>query len=86
MAKSYAVVIDILKRLPDNSTSTIAQMEKDGETNFPGSEKGATHIKDDVMPQLEKLMKDEDVDVRYFATTAARAWTESEGAAGSMET
>jgi serine/threonine-protein phosphatase 2A regulatory subunit A len=35
------------------------------------------------MPQLEKLMEDEDQDVRFFATTAGKSWT---GDAGAMET
>ena len=52
-------------------------MEKEGETNFTGSSKGEQLIKDEIMPPLEKLMQDEDVDVRYFATTAGKAWTDT---------
>lgn len=84
VAKSYAVLVDILKRLPDDSTSTIAEMEKNGSTNFPGSERGSQLVRDEVLPPLEKLMQDDDVDVRYFATTASRAWTDSQDSA--MET
>lgn len=83
VAKSYAVLIDILKRLPDDSNATIAEMEKQGSTDFPGSERGSQLIRDEIMPPLEKLMQDDDVDVRYFATTASKAWTDTENA---MET
>lgn len=76
VAKSYAVLIDIFKRLPDE-TSTISQMEKDGKTNFAGSPKGEQLIKEEVMPPLEKLMQDDDVDVRFFATTASKSWTDA---------
>jgi len=58
-------------------------MEKDGRTNFSGSQRGEQLIRDDVMPPLEKLMQDDDVDVRFFATTAAKSWTDSSSA---MET
>ena len=83
MAKSYAVLIDILKRLPDDQNATIVELEKKGSTNFPGSERGAQLIREEVIPPLEKLMQDDDVDVRYFATTANKAWTDTENA---MET
>lgn len=76
VAKSYAVLIDIFKRLPDSPpNATILQLEKDG-GEFPGSAKGEELVRGEVMPVLEKLMEDEDVDVRFFATTAARRWTE----------
>ena len=79
VAKSYAVIIDIFKRLPDSQTATIAQMEKDSRPapEFTGSERGQQLVRDEVMPQLEKLAQDDDVDVRYFATKAAKAWTDS---------
>ncbi|KAK5173796.1 protein phosphatase 2A structural subunit [Saxophila tyrrhenica] len=76
VAKSYAVLIDILKRLPDSPSATIVSMEKEGVTDFPGSAKGEQLIREEVMPQLEKLMEDDDVDVRFFATTAAKRWTD----------
>ncbi len=76
VAKSYSVLIDIFKRLPDSPTATIASMEKEGVTDFPGSAKGEQLVREEVMPQLEKLMEDEDVDVRFFATTAAKRWTD----------
>lgn len=87
VAKSYAVLVDILRRIPDDSTTTLAQLEKDGRAaNAEGSVKGQQLIQSDVLPQLEKLMQDEDVDVRFFASTAAKG-TKSEGAASdAMET
>lgn len=72
-----------MKRLPDSETATIVEMEKQGVTDFPGSPRGQQIIKDEVMSPLEKLMSDDDVDVRYFATTASKAWTDTENA---MET
>ena len=81
VAKSYAVLIDIFKRLPDSNTATISSLEKEGSSDFPGSAKGEQLIKEEVMPQLEKLGSDDDVDVRYFATKAAKSWTD-----GVMET
>lgn len=68
VAKSYAVLIDVLKRLP--SEGTVYSLEKSG-SNAPPSPKGAELINDRILPSLEKLQKDDDVDVRYFATTAA---------------
>lgn len=68
VAKSYAVLIDVLKRLPDEGT--IYSMEKSGNTETP-SPKGLELIQERILPELEKLQKDDDVDVRYFATTAA---------------
>lgn len=76
VAKSYAVLIDIFKRVPDE-TSTVAQMEKDGKTDFSCSEKGEQLIKQQVLPPLEKLAQDDDVDVRFFATTASKSWTDA---------
>lgn len=74
VAKSYAVLIDIFKRLPDSPpNATIASIEKEG-GEFTGSAKGEQLIRDEVMPALEKLMEDEDVDVRFFASTAAKGW------------
>ncbi|KAF7187366.1 Protein phosphatase PP2A regulatory subunit A [Pseudocercospora fuligena] len=83
VAKSYGVLIDILKRLPDSDTATIVEMEKQGATDFPGSTRGQQIIRDEIMSPLEKLMSDDDVDVRFFATTASKAWTDTENA---MET
>ena len=76
VAKSYAVLVDIFKRLPDES-STITQLEKEGKTGYSGSQKGEQIVRDEIMPPLEKLMQDEDVDVRFFATTASKSWTDA---------
>lgn len=68
VAKSYAVLIDVLKRLP--AEGTILSMEKSGYSGGPSS-KSHELIQQQILPNLEKLQQDEDVDVRYFATTAA---------------
>lgn len=72
VAKTYAVLIDVLRRLPESGT--VYELEKSGETGTP-SARGQELITDRVMPNLEKLQKDSDVDVRYFATTAAAVAT-----------
>jgi len=66
VAKSYAVIIDTLKKLPEKGT--IAEAEAAGSKPSP---KGQQLITSSIMPNLEKLQNDSDVDVRYFATVAA---------------
>ena len=73
VAKSYAVLIDVLKRLP--SERTILSLEKSGQIGTP-SPRGHGLIQQQILPNLEKLQGDEDVDVRYFATTAAGSITD----------
>jgi serine/threonine-protein phosphatase 2A regulatory subunit A len=74
VAKSYAVLIDVLKRLP--AEGTILSMEKSGNTQ-PPSQHGQELIQRKILPNLEKLQQDDDVDVRYFATTAAGGATDA---------
>jgi serine/threonine-protein phosphatase 2A regulatory subunit A len=69
VAKSYAVLIEVLKKLPENGT--LATTEKEG-IPHNGSAKGTELIHDKILPSLEKLQQDDDVDVRYFATTATQ--------------
>lgn len=68
VAKSYQILIGTLKRLP--AEGTIISMEKSGHT-LPPSPRGQDIIEQQILPNLEKLQQDDDVDVRYFATTAA---------------
>lgn len=68
VAKSYAILIDVLKRLPDEGT--ILSLEKFGQSVTPSS-KGHDLVHQQILPNLEKLQQDDDVDVRYFSTTAA---------------
>lgn len=68
VAKSYTILIDILKRLP--ADGTMLDLEKSKSTPTP-SPKGQELIQSSILPNLEKLQQDDDVDVRYFATTAA---------------
>lgn len=72
VAKSYAILIDVLKRLPDSET-TILALEKSAQQSPSSapSPKGQDLIQHRILPNLEKLQQDDDVDVRYFATTAA---------------
>lgn len=68
VAKSYAIIIDTLKKLPEKGTLTEAAATGTKPTPSP---KGEQLITSTVMPALEKLQNDSDVDVRYFATVAA---------------
>lgn len=72
VAKTYAVLIDVLRRLPDEGT--LHDVEKSTSEVVP-SPRGMELIQERVMPNLGKLQKDDDVDVRYFATTAAASVT-----------
>lgn len=68
VAKSYSVLIDVLRRLPTDRT--ILELEKSGRSENP-SPHGQELVQHQILPNLEKLQQDDDVDVRYFATTAA---------------
>lgn len=68
VAKSYSEIISTLKRLPDEGT--IYSLEKSGSSAAP-SPKSLELIQERIVPNLEKLQKDDDVDVRFFATTAS---------------
>lgn len=70
VAKSYTILIDILKRLP--SEGTILDLEKSGKP-MPPSSAGQHLIQQKILPNLRKLQEDGDVDVRFFATTAAQS-------------
>lgn len=80
VAKSYGVLIDVLKRLPE--TGTIIDLEKaqtEGKASglnatSSGSAKGRELVQEQILPHLEKLQNDDDVDVRYFALTASQVW------------
>lgn len=74
VAKTYSVLINALRRLPDEGT--LYSLEKEGAEITP-SPKGQELIQQRVLPNLTKLQKDDDVDVRYFATTAAAEATGS---------
>ncbi|CAI7592326.1 unnamed protein product [Penicillium bialowiezense] len=67
VAKSYAVIISTLRRLP--ADKTLVEVEKSEETIAPAPESQEL-IQSRVVPSLAKLQEDDDVDVRYFATTA----------------
>jgi serine/threonine-protein phosphatase 2A regulatory subunit A len=73
VAKSYAVLVDTLKQLPEEGT--VLGLIKAG-TPGQGCQKAHELITKNVLPNLEKLQQDDDVDVRYFATTAAQGYTD----------
>jgi serine/threonine-protein phosphatase 2A regulatory subunit A len=68
VAKSYSALISVLKKLPENGT--IESAEKEGKS-LTGSHRGSNLIEDRILPNLERLQQDDDVDVIYFAKTAA---------------
>jgi serine/threonine-protein phosphatase 2A regulatory subunit A len=68
VAKTFAKLIEVLRRLPEQGT--VYSLEKAGGNIVP-SPRGMELIQQRILPNLEKLQKDDDVDVRYFATTAA---------------
>lgn len=78
VAKSYAVLIDVLRRLPENGTmiDLEKQQKANGFTNSAstGTSRGREIILQQILPNLEKLQADDDIDVRYFAMMAAEAW------------
>ena len=67
VAKTYAVLVNALRRLPEEGT--LYSLEKEGAEIEP-SPRGLELIQQKIVPNLNKLQKDDDVDVRYFATTA----------------
>lgn len=68
VAKTYGELIKVLRRLPDQGTIYTLEQSKQ---QFSPSSKGQGLIDEHIMPILEQLQKDDDVDVRYYATTAA---------------
>lgn len=73
VAKSYAILINTLSRLP--AEGSLAELDKAGKSTNPSPE-GQNLVQSQIMPNLQKLQEDEDVDVRYFATTAAGSTSE----------
>ena len=68
VAKTYSVLMGALRRLPEQGTLHSIEKEESEPTASP---RGQELIQENIVPNLNKLQKDDDVDVRYFATTAA---------------
>lgn len=85
VAKSYAILINTLSRLPMEGSLVDVEKEKSGKaaTAADPSPEGRELIRSQIMPNLQKLQDDEDVDVRYFATTAASGDGSGSGGANS---
>ncbi|PHH79191.1 hypothetical protein CDD83_3891 [Cordyceps sp. RAO-2017] len=83
VAKTYSVLVNALRRLADEGT--LHSLEKEGAEITP-SPRGNELIQQRIMPNLSKLQKDDDVDVRYFATTAAVDATGSQTGGEPMST
>lgn len=84
VAKTYSVLINALQRLPEQGTLyTIEKQETTAEQATP-SPRGQELIQQRIIPNLTKLQKDDDVDVRYYATQAV-AEANGTGASGGGE-
>ncbi|KAK4179665.1 armadillo-type protein [Triangularia setosa] len=70
VAKTYSVIIGVLRRLSDQGT--IFTLEQAG-APFTASPRGQQLIDERVTPCLEKLQRDDDVDVRFFAAQGIAA-------------
>ena len=68
VAKSYSVLIDVLKRLP--AKGTILDIEKSNSSPPAPSPKGEELIRSRILSNLQKLQSDSDVDVRYYSSKA----------------
>ncbi|KAK4650354.1 protein phosphatase 2A structural subunit [Podospora pseudocomata] len=79
VAKTYTLIIGVLRRLP--AEGTIFTLEKAG-APFTASPRGQGLIDERVLPCLEKLKDDEDIDVRFFAAQAIAAASGAPPAAG----
>ena len=69
VAKSYGALLDVLRSLPEDGGPL-----PNGEISPLGTEPSPAAlevIQKDVIPALEKLQADEDIDVRYFSSQAA---------------
>jgi serine/threonine-protein phosphatase 2A regulatory subunit A len=67
VAKSYGVLLNVLRQLP--AEGTLASVKPGSAATGP-SEMGLELIQKQIVPSLEKLQGDSDVDVRYFAAQA----------------
>lgn len=67
VAKSYGVLISVLRQLP--AEGTLASLRPEDANNGP-CPAGLELIQKQIVPSLEKLQADEDVDVRFFANQA----------------
>ncbi|UKZ78227.1 hypothetical protein TrVFT333_005962 [Trichoderma virens FT-333] len=84
VAKTYLVLINALQRLPEQGTLyTIEQQGAQAAPPTP-SPRGQELIQQRILPNLTKLQKDDDVDVRYYATQAV-AEASGTGASGGGE-
>lgn len=73
VAKSYGILIDVLKHLPESGTLSDADKQESLQKSTT-SPRCKEIIESTVLPILKKLQEDDDVDVRYFAVTASQKW------------
>lgn len=75
VAKAYGTLIEVMRSLPENTTSAAIQKQFSSPGNsshrLPPSQHGIDLIHTHILPDLDKLRSDDDIDVRYFATRAS---------------
>ncbi|KAK4059118.1 hypothetical protein Trihar35433_11214 [Trichoderma harzianum] len=84
VAKTYSVLINALQRLPEQGTLYTIEQQGAGAAPTTPSPRGQELIQQRIVPNLTKLQKDDDVDVRYYATQAV-AEASGTGASGGGE-
>lgn len=72
VAKSYGELITVLRQLPAEGTLSSVKPNTSGGPSPGPTSLALELITKDILPKLEKLRQDEDVDVRYFAEIAAQ--------------
>lgn len=72
VAKSYGELITVLRQLPAEGTLSSVKPNANGGPSPGPTPLALELITKDILPKLEKLRQDEDVDVRYFAEIAAQ--------------
>ena len=70
VAKSYGELITVLRQLPPDGTLSSVKPDSNGGTPVGPTPLALELITKEILPKLEKLRQDEDVDVRYFAEIA----------------
>lgn len=83
VAKTYGRLIEILQKLPDEETTYHAAQAKGSIDQLSGCPAGLDLIATAIVPSLQKLLTDSDVDVRYFANEALQQVRTEGKAAGS---
>lgn len=72
VAKSYGELITVLRQLPADGALSSLKPDANGGPPAGPTPLALELITKEILPKLEKLRQDEDVDVRYFAEIAGQ--------------